>query len=113
MENQHYNNEKIQQANALIEQAKRLREEALETSIGEVSKNVDQKSISFSKTMINISYIVFGIVGIVGSFWMDFDMTKYTEFLKTFAYLWAPLVVAVGGGRAFKSLMNKKYNSKT
>jgi hypothetical protein len=62
-----------------------------------------------SKWMINISFIVFGLAGVVGSVWNGFDMTKYTQFLQTFAYVWAPLVVAVGGGRAFKNWTEKKY----
>ena len=65
-----------------------------------------------SKSIINYSYLAFGVVGIVGSFWERFNMTKYTEFLKTFAFLWAPLVISVGGGRAFKNYVSKKYSDK-
>jgi hypothetical protein len=67
------------------------------------------KTDSTSKWMINISFVVFGLCGVVGSVWQGFDMTKYTQFLQTFAYIWAPLVVAVGGGRAFKNWVSKKY----
>ena len=70
---------------------------------------VPVKGDGVSKWMINISFIVFGLCGVVGSIWNGFDMTKYTQFLQTFAYVWAPLVVAVGGGRAFKNWTEKKY----
>ena len=101
--------QKKQQANALIEQAKRLQEEANTVELGEVSPNANPKDVSVSKNIINIAFIVFGVAGIVGSFWDAFDMMKYVEFLKVFAFIWAPLVVAVGGGRAFKNYTNKKY----
>jgi hypothetical protein len=96
-------------ATALEEQAKRLREEQMNYEFGEVSPNANPKDVSVSKTIINLSYIVFGLCGVIGSFWDAFDMTKYVEFLKVFAYIWAPLVIAVGGGRAFKNFVNKKY----
>ena len=98
-----------QQASALMEQARRLREESYNNEIGEVSPNANPKDVSVSKWIINISFIVFGVFGIVGAFWAAFDMMKYVEFLKVFAYIWAPLVIAVGGGRAFKNYTNKKF----
>jgi hypothetical protein len=96
-------------ATALEEQAKRLREEQMNYEFGEVSPNANPKDVSASKTLINVSFIVFGLCGIVGSFWDAFDMTKYVEFLKVFAYIWAPLVIAVAGGRQAKNYINKKY----
>lgn len=102
--------QKKQQASAYMEMAKRLNEEALQMEIGEQPAHADKKSVSVSKWIINISYIIFGICGIIGSFWGAFDMMKFTEFLKVFAWIWAPLVVAVGGGRAFKNYVTKKYD---
>jgi hypothetical protein len=96
---------------ALEEQIKRLSEEEMSYEFGEVNPNANPKDVSISKSIINLSYIVFGLCGVVGSFWDAFDMIKYVEFLKVFAYIWAPLVIAVGGGRAFKNFVNKKYTS--
>lgn len=97
------------QAAGYQNQLNRLQDYSHNVELGPVNPNADQKSVSVSKSIINISYIAFAITGIVGSFWERFDMTKYTEFLSTFALIWAPLVVAVGGGRAFKNYVNKKY----
>lgn len=71
----------------------------------------DSKSKSASKTLINVAFIAILIAGIVGSFWTLFDMDKFVNFLEVFAYVWAPLVVAVGGGRAFKNFVQKKYHA--
>ena len=101
--------QKLAQANAFIEQAKRLREEAINVEIGAEPANADKKSVSVSKWIINISFIIFGICGIVGSFWAAFDMMKFVEFLKVFAYIWAPLVIAVASGRSLKNYVSKKY----
>lgn len=98
-----------ERADSLTRQAERLREQSQQIEIGESHVKPTQKSISVSKTIINISYIAFGLTGIVGSFWGAFDMSKYVSFLETFALIWAPLVVAVGGGRAFKNFVNRKY----
>ena len=89
---------------------KRMSSQNMGYEMGEINPNADKKSSSTSKMIINWSYVVFGIVGIIGSFWSRFDMTKYTEFLSTFAYIFAPLVIAVGTGRAFKNYVSKKYN---
>lgn len=69
------------------------------------------KSKSISKNLINIAFIIILIAGVVGSFWAQFDMDKFVNFLEVFAYVWAPLVVAVGGGRAFKNYVNKRYHA--
>lgn len=96
-------------ADALNEQAKRLREYSQNVEMGEVNINANPKNVSMSKNIINISYIVFGLTGVIGSFLENFNMTKYTAFLETFALIWAPLVISVGGGRAFKNYVTKKY----
>lgn len=98
-----------ERADALSQQAARLREQSQQIEIGAAPGQPSQKSISVSKTIINISYIAFGLTGIVGSFWGAFDMAKYVSFLETFALIWAPLVIAVGGGRAFKNFVSRKY----
>lgn len=100
-----------ERADSLTEQAKRLREYSAHIEMGEVSPNANPKSVSRSKLIINASFIIFGIAGIIGSFWDKFDMVKYTNFLSVFAYIWAPLVVSVGGGRAFKNFVTKKYGN--
>ena len=98
-----------QRADALTRQAERLEEQSMQIEIGEQPAHANPKSVSVSKWIINISYILFGLTGIVGSFWDQFDMAKYVMFLEAFAYIWAPLVIAVGGGRAFKNFVTKKY----
>jgi len=103
--------QKMQQASILMEQAKRLQEESINYEIGEQPANASPKDVSASKTIINISFIIFGVMGIVGSFWTIFDMMKYVEFLKVFTYIWAPLVVAVAGGRTMKNWISKKYGN--
>ena len=97
------------QAAAYNNQQNRLQDFSHQVELGPQNPNADKKSVSVSKSIINISYLAFGVVGIVGSFWERFDMVKYTDFLRTFAMIWAPLVIAVGGGRAFKNYVNKKY----
>lgn len=97
------------QAAAYNNQQSRVQEYSHNVELGPENPNANKKSVSMSKSIINISYLTFGIVGIIGSFWDRFDMAKFTDFLSTFAMIWAPLVVAVGGGRAFKNYVNKKY----
>lgn len=102
-----------QQAKAYEEQARRIREQQFNIEVGPEVQHTSpeaKKSSSFSKNIINWAFIIFGVFGIIGSFWAPFDMIKYVSFLETFAWLWAPLVVAVGGGRAFKNFVQKKYH---
>ena len=95
----------------LSEQKKRLSEEHYSNELGAPIIPPTKRSISISKTIINVTFVVIGITGIVGSFWSQFDMNKYTQFLQQYAIMWAPLIMAVGGGRAFKGYINKKYTS--
>jgi len=97
------------QIRELSEQKRKLSEEQYNYEFGPSSVPPTKKSSSFSKNVINISFIVIGIVGIVGSFLIQFDMDKYTQFLQQFGVMWAPLVIAVGGGRAYKNYVTKKY----
>jgi len=99
------------QANTYNNQQNRLQDYSYQVELGPQNPNANPKSASVSKSIINLSYIAFAITGIIGSFWERFDMVKYSEFLNTFALIWAPLVLAVGGGRAFKNYVNKKYSS--
>lgn len=69
------------------------------------------KSKSMTKALINIAFAVILATGIAGSFIKQFDMDKFVSFLEVFAYVWAPLVVAVGGGRAFKNWTEKRYHA--
>ena len=101
--------EKQEQAAVYMEKARNLLSDERHYEMGELPANHDKKSVSQSKWIINIAFMVFGIAGIVGSFWAAFDMIKYTDFLSVFAYIWGPLVVSVGGGRAFKNFVTKKY----
>ena len=96
-------------ARILEEQARKLREESINVEMGEPSIKPTRKSVSQTKRIINISYCVFGIIGIIGSFWTKFDMMKFTNFLRIFALLWAPLIISFGAGRAFKNYTTKKY----
>ncbi len=70
------------------------------------------KSKSLSKNLINIAFIIILLAGVLGSFIAAFDMDKFVSFLEVFAYVWAPLVVAVGGGRAMKNWTEKRYHAK-
>lgn len=97
------------QAQAYSKLAESLESKEQRVELGESKFEPTKKDVSFSKGIINWSFVAFGIVGIVGSFLAQFDMTKFTEFLETFALIWAPLVIAVGGGRSFKNFVNKKY----
>lgn len=69
------------------------------------------KSKSMSKMLINVAFILILLAGIIGSFIDVFDMDKFVSFLEVFAYVWAPLVIAVGAGRATKNFVEKKYHS--
>jgi len=73
---------------------------------------VSAKSKLRTKTMINISFVLILLTGIAGSFVDVFDMEKFTKFLEVFAYVWTPLVISYGGGRAVKGFVDKKYNKK-
>lgn len=99
-----------EQARIYSEMANRMESKEQRIELGESKYQPTKKEASFSKGIINWSFVAFGIVGIVGSFWSQFDMSKFTEFLETFALIWAPLVLAVGGGRSFKNFINKKYS---
>lgn len=90
--------------------ADRLEESKHEMELGPSKYEPTKKDRSLSKSIINFSFIIFGVVGIIGSFWEAFEMTKYTEFLQTFAFIWAPLVIAVGSGRQVKHYIDKKYH---
>lgn len=98
------------QAQMYSDLASKLESKEQKIELGESKFEPTKKDVSFSKGIINWSFIAFGIVGIVGSFWAPFSMTKFTDFLETFALIWAPLVLAVGGGRSFKNYINKKYH---
>jgi len=105
--------ERDRQARAYEEQARRLRQESINVEIGPeqpATSPEDKKSRSMSKGIINWSFIIFGIMGVIGSFWSVFDMIKYVSFLQTFAWIWAPLVIAVGSGRQVKHFIDKKYS---
>lgn len=96
----------------LVSQAQQIEEEKSTIEIGEQPATVDKKSASVSKSIINVSYVIIFLVGVVGSFMSKqgiFDMDAYVKFIQVFAYIWAPLVVAVGGGRAFKNYTEKKF----
>jgi len=102
--------------NGLVSQAQQIESEVSTIEVGEEPATADKKSSSASKTIINISFIVIFVVGVVGSFLtknttVTFDMDAYVKFISVFAYIWAPLVVAVGGGRAIKNYTEKKYNA--
>lgn len=72
---------------------------------------VETKSKSQTKFLINMAFIIILIAGVAGSFISVFDMDKFVSFLEVFAYVWAPLVVSYGSGRAFKNYTDKKYNA--
>ena len=99
------------QAQIYNDMANRMESKEQTIELGESKYEPTAKDRSFSKGIINWSFIAFGIVGIIGSFWQQFDMTKFTDFLETFALIWAPLVIAVGGGRSFKNYLKKKYDN--
>lgn len=101
-----------EQARRYNELAGRLENKEQTIELGESRFEPTKKDRSFSKGIINWSFIAFGVVGIIGSFWQQFDMTKFTDFLETFALIWAPLVIAVGGGRSFKNYLKKRYSTK-
>jgi len=101
--------EVAKRASALAEQMERLQEQSSQIEIEPASTPPSEKSVSTSKTIINASYIVFGLVGVVGSFWDAFDMVKFVQFIEAFAYIWVPLVITVGAGRGFKNFVTKKY----
>ena len=100
-----------EQARMYNEMASKLESKEQKIELGESKYKPTKKDRSFSKGIINWSFIAFGVVGIIGSFWAPFSMTKFTSFLETFALIYAPLVLAVGGGRSFKNYVNKKYQS--
>ena len=86
-------------------------EEGYNYEFGESRVPPSERSKSMSIAIINWAFVVIGVAGIAGSFWSKFDMNKYTQFLQQYAIIWAPLVIAVGGGRAFKNYVSKKYEA--
>jgi len=104
--------------NGLLAQAQQIESENSGVEVGEEPATANTKSPSASKAIINVSFIVIFVVGVVGSFLtknttVTFDMDAYVKFISVFAYIWAPLVIAVGGGRAFKNFTEKKYAAST
>ncbi len=100
------NNDKSQKISDLEEQLRDLKKsEKKPTPVG-------KKSSGSSKNIINITFVVIGLVGIAGSFIDQFDMQKYTDFLNVFAIIFAPLVITVGGGMAFKNYTLGKFGPK-
>jgi hypothetical protein len=77
----------------------------------EPNPGVETKSKSQSKAIINGAAVLILIVGVVGSFIPQFDMTKFVLFIEKFAILFVPLVIAVGSGRAFKNWTEKRYHA--
>ena len=77
--------------------------------VSTVPPEVQAKRQSMSIVLINISFILILLTGIVGSFFEGFNMDKFVSFLQVFAYVWAPLLIAVAGGKSFKNWTEKKY----
>lgn len=100
---------------AISQQAQQINDESSSgVEVGEQPATANPKSVSVSKGIINASFIIFGLIGIAGCFdVLNFDMDKYVKFISAFAYIWAPLVIAVGAGRAVKNYSNQKYGSST
>jgi len=74
-----------------------------------VSQEEQKKRQSMSIVLINISFVLILLTGIIGSFFESFNMDKFVSFLQVFAYVWAPLLIAVAGGKSFKNWTEKKY----
>ncbi len=87
----------------------RLGSSSMHYEMGAENPNADKKGKSTSILLINIAFVAILAAGIGGSFVEFFDMDKFVSFLEVFGYIWAPLIVAVGGGRAFKNFTEKKY----
>jgi len=87
----------------------RLGSSSMHYEMGTENLNVNKKSKSTSKLLINIAFMAILTAGIGGSFVSFFDMDKFVSFLEVFGYIWAPLIIAVGGGRALKGYTEKKY----
>lgn len=88
----------------------RLNQQKYQYEIGaDPNPGVETKSKIQTKWIINVAFILILIAGIGGSFVERFDMDKFVSFLEVFAYVWAPLVVSYGGGKAIKNWTEKKY----
>jgi len=99
-----------QQQNARNSLNNRAQETRYEYNI-EANPNATHKSKSQSILLINMAFVIILLAGVAGSFISVFDMDKFVSFLEVFAYVWAPLVVAVGSGRAVKNYVNKKFHA--
>ncbi len=99
--------EREKQLALLSEQMNRLREQ--EQQVADAQPATVKKSFSWTKFMINGSYMMFAVVGFLASIeGSPIDMDKYIRFLGDFAVIWAPIVVAYAGGSSFNNYVKAK-----
>lgn len=103
--------------NNLLNQVQQIQSENSTIEIGPDSGTAPAeggKSSSTTKILINAVFVIVFLVGIVGSFLtkstvIPFDMDAYIKFISAFAFIWFPLVIAYGTGRAFKNYTEKRF----
>lgn len=89
----------------LAEQMNRIREQE---QIFESDPN-KKKGISWTKLLINSTFVVITLLGVVASLEQSpINMDKYIQFLGNFASLWAPLVLAYAGGSSYSNYIKAK-----
>jgi hypothetical protein len=79
------------------------------TALAEENKEKTQKKVSssgFAKILTIGIVILFVIFGVIGSFWSDFNMDKFTSFISTFSPIMVTLVGSVGVGLTTKTITN-------
>lgn len=96
----------------LEEQKQLMESEKRGIEVGAEPAGSDTKKSSFSKNLINVIIILVFIIGCSGAFFDKmgfFSMDAYIRFIESFAFIFVPLIFAVGGGRAFKNYTEKKF----
>jgi hypothetical protein len=95
-----------EQAQALLDQAAKM--SSTDVEIGEETPTSEKTSKMYviTKAVILAAFVLFGIVGIIGSCgWIaSFQMTSYVLFLEKYAWIWGPFVVSIAGGRSIKRI---------
>lgn len=89
----------------LAEQMNRIREQE---QMAEADPN-KKKGISWTKLLINATFVVITLLGVVASLETSpISMEKYIMFLGNFAAFWAPLVLAYAGGSSYGNYVKAK-----
>jgi hypothetical protein len=95
------------QADELIKKASEMESDSTTVEIGEETPDTKKDLMYYiTKGVILGAFVIFGIIGIIGSMgWVSsFKMADYVLFIEKYAWIWGPFVVSVAGGRSIKRI---------